>query len=225
MYMQWEFIGVTIIFFILGYLIGSISNAIIISKIWKKEDIRDKDSGNAGATNILRNYGLKFGLIVFILDIAKVVLAIIIAWSIKKYLNVGGAIVSIAGLAAIIGHIFPIYFKFKGGKGSASFIGFAICIQWPLFFIGLVVVFSIAIIWKQISLASIIAPGIVLVFQISFHFIPIMNNVYLNPLMNDTIWWVNSLLLGIAWILIIITHRGNIKRILNGTERKIGSTK
>lgn len=228
MYMKWEYIGATAIFIVLGYLIGSISNAIIISKVWEKEDIRDKDSGNAGATNVLRNYGVKFALIVFVLDIAKVMLAVIIAWSVKKYSDIdffSGTIIQAAGLAAIIGHILPIYFKFKGGKGSASFVGLAIIMQWPLFFVGFIALMTVVIIWKQVSLGSILAPGIVLIFQIAFAFIPDMNDAWANPITEDTEWWVNSIFLALSWIIIIITHRENIKRILKGTERKLGAKK
>ena len=226
--MYWEYIGATVIFIILGYLIGSISNAILISKIWKKEDIRDKDSGNAGATNVLRNYGVKFAMIVFALDISKVVLSVMIAWSIKKYSNIEffeGGLIQAAGLAAIIGHILPIYFKFKGGKGAASFVGFTLVMGWPLFFVGLVAVITIIMIWKKVSLVSIIAPGFVFVFQIVFAFTPSMNDAWANPLMGDSAWWINSLFIGGAWLLVIFTHRENIKRIIKGTERSLNFKK
>lgn len=97
-----------------------------------KEDIRTKGSGNAGATNITRNYGKKVGLIVFVLDILKPVVSVFIPWVIMKNTNAAlfaDMSLQFIGLFALIGHIYPIFFKFKGGKGAATFVGYIIATQ------------------------------------------------------------------------------------------------
>lgn len=95
-----------------------------------KEDIRTKGSGNAGATNITRNYGKKVGLIVFVLDILKPVISVFIPWVIMENVALFAKMsLQFIGLFALIGHIYPIFFKFKGGKGAATFVGYIIATQ------------------------------------------------------------------------------------------------
>lgn len=222
--MKWEYVGATLIFALIGYLIGSISNAIIVSKFIHKEDVRTKGSGNAGATNMMRNYGKKWALAVFLLDILKVVIPILIAWSFKKYSGIewlSGALIQAAGLAAIIGHIWPIYFKFKGGKGAASSVGFILSMQWMLVIIG--IISFIIIVWKtrKVSVGSMLGIFIIIIFQISFAFIPHLSDEWSIPLMNSVPWWVNTIFLLIVWGLVVYKHIPNIKRLIKGEERTI----
>lgn len=206
---------------ILAYAIGSISNAILISKFLKKEDIRTKGSGNAGATNSLRSYGIKIGLIVFVLDILKPIVAILIAWGINKH-TTGQAYLPIIGFAAIVGHIYPIYFNFKGGKGAASALGFIIATQWILAIIGFVIFMLIVFKTKKVSLGSILTPVILLIIFIGLGASDSLQNYTWMPLMQDLEWWGIAIVFGLIWLLVVYKHKANIKRLLNGTERSVG---
>lgn len=206
---------------LVAYAIGSISNAILISKCFKKEDIRTKGSGNAGATNTLRNYGVKAGLIVFVLDILKPIAAILIAWGINKYIP-EEAFLPAVGLAAIVGHVYPLYFDFKGGKGAASMLGFIIATQWILAIIGFVVFSLIVLKTKKVSLGSIFTPLILLIIFISLGATNTLQTHTWMPLMQSFKWWGIAIVFGIIWLLVVFKHKANIKRLLNGTERSLG---
>ena len=222
--MEWQYVGATLIFAFIGYLIGSVSNAVIVSKFIKKEDVRKKGSGNAGATNTLRHYGKGLAAIVFFLDIMKVVVAILIAWSVKKYSNVewlSGILIQSAGLAAIIGHIWPLYFKFKGGKGAASTVGFILSMQWILVIVGIILFITIVIKTKKVSLGSMLGIFVIVLFQIAFSFIPGMTDSWSIPIMNDVPWWVNTIFMTVIWLLVMFSHRDNIKRLIKGKERTL----
>lgn len=206
---------------ILAYAIGSISNAILISKFLKKEDIRTKGSGNAGATNSLRSYGIKIGLIVFALDILKPIVAILIAWGINKH-TTEQAYLPIIGFAAIVGHIYPIFFNFKGGKGAASALGFIIATQWILAIIGFIVFMLIVFKTKKVSLGSILTPVILLIIFIGLGASGSLQNYTWMPLMQNLEWWGIAIVFGLIWLLVVYKHKANIKRLLNGTERSLG---
>lgn len=225
--MKWEYFGATMIFVVVGYLIGSISWSIIITKFKYHDDIRTKGSGNAGATNTLRNFGIKVGLIVFILDILKPIIAALIAYEVKIHSTnfLSGILVQAAAFGAIIGHIFPIFFKFKGGKGAASFLGLFILMNWLIAIIGFFVFMIIVFKTKMVSAGSILAPFILIFFQIAFIYIPHLNDYWTNPLTRDPYLWINTIFLSITWIIVTIMHRENIKRILQGNERKLNFKK
>lgn len=222
--MKWEYVIATLIFALIGYLIGSISTAIIVSKLFKKEDVRNKGSGNAGATNTLRNYGKKLALLVFFLDMVKVVLAVLIAWSVKKYSGIewlSGTLIQAAGLAAIFGHVWPLYFGLKGGKGAACTAGFILTMQWILVIFGIIIFFTVVFKTKKVSLGSIIGVFIILLLQIFFSFVPHMDDNWSMPLMNDVPWWINTIFSFIILILILLKHIPNIKRMIKGNERMV----
>lgn len=214
----------TLIFMVMGYLMGSISTAILVSKIFKNEDIRSKGSGNAGATNTLRNYGKKLGIVVFAMDALKVIVSIIIAWSVKKFSGqewLSGIVLQAVGLSVILGHIWPIFFKFKGGKGAACTFGFVLIMNWPIALIG-TIAFITTVMWtKKVSLGSLIAAITVAPIQIAFAFIPYMNDEWANPIMRDGAWWINTITLLLIDFIIIIKHIPNIKRLIAGTESQI----
>lgn len=221
-------IWTSLIFMVIGYFIGSFSWSIFLSKIIKKGDIRNEGSGNAGATNSLRKYGMKFGAIVFVLDISKSVISIFIAFAFANY--VGGiwstTIVQLAGLGAIIGHIWPVYYKFKGGKGSATLLGLLITMNWVACLIGAVL--YIMIIWrtKYVSLASLLIPIQVLITAAIFIYaIPHMGDTWTNPMTRGPELWMTIVVSIVGLSLTWYTHRGNIKRLLTGTERKFGESK
>ena len=213
-------IGISFLFFIIGYVIGSIMFSIILTK--KKGDIRGLGSKNAGATNVARVFGKKIGLIVFVIDVIKPIVAIVIAFIIHKYWkDANGALVQVAGLGAVVGQIFPLFFQLRGGKGAATLLGFIIAMNWILLFIGIIVFFVIVFIWKKVSLASIVSPLILLLFQIGFMFVSSLNDNWSNPLMQNPYLWVNTIVFALIWIIVVIRHKQNISRMIKGEERTI----
>ena len=222
--MKWESILLTFVLMIMGYLIGSISFSIIFSKLFKKEDVREKGSGNAGATNALRNYGFKFGLLVFMMDFFKIILAILISWSMKNFIDsymINDIKVEAVGFTTMIGHIWPLFFKFKGGKGVACIGGFILMINWLIFLITLLLFIFIILKVRIVSIASITIPFLALILQISFNFISALNKEWINPIFYEEIWWITSLFLFLSWTIVLIMHIPNIKRLISKTENKI----
>ena len=197
---------------LVSYLIGSVNSSIIISKAVTGKDIRQSGSGNAGATNMLRTMGKKYAIITLIIDILKGVVSILLA---KLAISFGAAAdcTYIAGVSAVLGHNFPVFFGFKGGKGVATSLGVVLLLNWQ---IGLcVLVFAVALmaITKYVSLGSIMAAVAFMIAQISVMF------VY------DCFSVVKLVCVLILGILLIVRHRANISRLLNGTENKLGSKK
>ena len=187
-----------LILMIIAYLLGSFPSALVIGKTFYNKDIRNYGSGNLGSTNAFRVLGKKGGAIVFILDILKGGLAFLIA----KY---AGATISplIIAVFALIGHIYPIFANFKGGKAVATSAGIILFYS-PLLFITLFIIFVITLkIWKMVSLSSTI-------ISIAAVFIVWLGNYDLTA----------RIVLTIFAVFIIIKHIPNYKRILNGTENK-----
>ena len=161
-----------IIVTIIAYLLGSISFSVIISKKMAGFDVREKGSRNAGTTNVLRTVGKKASIITLICDILKGVVAILVAYiaglilkdSVDKAL-----LIQLAGLAVIIGHTFPIYFGFKGGKGIATALGVLLITNWNIGLICLVFALVLMIITKMVSLGSLAAA---VLFPILIIFMP-----------------------------------------------------
>ncbi|MFD0586887.1 glycerol-3-phosphate 1-O-acyltransferase PlsY [Paenibacillus sp. GCM10027627] len=188
----------------LSYLIGSISFSIVIAKWVKGIDIRQHGSGNAGATNTLRVLGKGPALFVFLLDIAKGVGAIYLGHAISD----NEWIPVLCGLAAIIGHNWPVWFKFKGGKGIATTVGvIATLAFFPALTAGIVAVVAIAA-TRYVSLGSLVFAALTPVFIILFQFsVPLL---------------VGSLVL---CAFAFIRHRSNIVKLMQGTENKLGAKK
>ena len=194
-----------IIKIVLAYLLGSVSGSLLLGRI-KKVDIRSQGSGNAGGTNALRTQGLIFAIGVVMIDIGKGFLA---AWWIPT-LDFGGSqavlnpalLVMACGFAAVLGHVFPIWHGFRGGKGAATAVGALIVIE-PWILLPLVVCWVVTLIMTgYVGLSTVLA---------SFSLVPAawaMNN---NTLM------VFSLILA---LFILFTHRANMRKLLNGTENR-----
>ncbi len=197
---------------IVSYLIGSINSSILISKAVMGKDIRESGSGNAGATNMLRTMGKKYAVITLVIDILKGVVALLLA---KLVINFGAYDVSmyIAGVAVVIGHNFPVFFGFKGGKGVATSLGVILLLDWKIGLITLVIALAIMAISKYVSLGSIMAA---LAFVIIQTVVMIVTDNF------DITRFICVLILG---GLLIIRHRANIVRLLNGTENKLGAKK
>lgn len=198
---------------LVAYLIGSISGAIIISKKVSGSDIRESGSKNAGTTNMLRVHGKKLAVMTLLVDVIKGVVAVLIGILIDSVLNrhygIIGNMKYIAAVFAILGHDFPIYFGFKGGKGVATSIGVALMLDWK---VGLIVMIAALVIMaasRYVSLGSVIGaviyPCIVAAFMLGMGE---FNAAYL----------ISAIIIG---LLIIVKHKSNIERLKNGTENKL----
>ena len=192
------------LYFLIGsYLLGSISSAIIICKICNLPDPRTKGSGNPGATNVLRIGGKKLAAFVLIFDGLKGAIPVMLA----HYFGLNLFELTIILLSAFLGHVFPIYYGFKGGKGVATYLGGLIGLN---FFVGL----TFSIIWlivaKVMKISSIAALTATLLSPIYFYFIT-THDVRATMV----IFLIN--------LFIYFTHRENIRRIMNGEEGEIGS--
>ena len=190
---------------IIPYLLGSINPAIIISNRIYNDDIRSHGSGNAGATNTLRTYGKKMALLIFACDMLKAAVAVIFGYLLLP--STIGA--SIAGLFVILGHMFPIYYKFKGGKGVSCACMVVLLIS-PISFVILISLFILIVLMtKYVSLGSIIA----------IMFFPILNRAFYPQ--NGDVTLSGFLIM----CLVVFMHRENIKKLINGKESKISFNK
>lgn len=191
---------------VLGYLIGSISMSIILTRYIYKDDVRDHGSGNAGATNVARVFGWWPGILTFLCDFAKCVLAFWVGKKLGGY--AGGAWgaefgSALAEITCLLGHCFPVYFGFRGGKAVSTGACVAFLIDWRLFVI-ILAVFILVFLWKRIvSISSICAAGAM---------------ILASPFLAGS---RAEAALGIfAGLLVIFMHRDNIRRLKNGTESK-----
>lgn len=187
---------------LLAYLLGSIPSALWVGKLFYNTDIRTKGSGNLGATNTFRTLGKKAGIVVTLLDILKGTAATLIPFYIATDIHP-----LVFGVIAVIGHIYPVFAKFKGGKAVATSGGILLGYQWPLFIMAVAVLLIALKITKMVSLSSIIL-AVVFIIYITIY----------------AIFTKDYLFMGVIYILalfIIFRHRANIARIRAGTEPKI----
>lgn len=202
-----------IIIAIIAYAIGSINFSVLISKKMAGFDVREKGSGNAGTTNMLRSVGKKAAAITLLCDVLKGVVAIgiaLIAGNIIK--NVDKAVlVQIAGILVVVGHTFPIFFEFKGGKGVATSLGVIMMINWKIGLICLVFALAIMAFSKMVSMGSV---GAAILFPVLTLFI----NTNFIVQASGMKYFIFSVILA---AIVIFNHRANIKRIANGTENKL----
>ena len=202
---------------IIAYLIGSINFSVLISKKMAGFDVREKGSGNAGTTNMLRSVGKKAAAITLICDILKGVASIgiaIIVGNIVKNLD-RELLLQIAGIAVVIGHTFPIFFGFKGGKGVATSLGVLLMSNWQIGLICLVFALVLMVLTRMVSLGSC---GAAVLFPVLTLFIN-QHYTVLTEGKSGRVYFVYSVILA---IIVLYNHRSNIKRILNGTENKLG---
>ena len=181
---------------IISYLMGSIPFGFILTKIFLKKDIREIGSGNIGATNALRTGNKLIGYSTLLLDVMKAILPVL-------YVKINHPeLIYIASLCAFLGHVFPVWLKFKGGKGVATYVGILFTINILLGFIFCVSWLLIFLISKYSSLSSLIGSLTIPVY------------IFFNDQIN------NALFFGIMFVLIFYTHRENIKRLKNKEESK-----
>lgn len=205
-----------IIVALLSYLLGSLNFGVILSKKFEKDDVRSHGSGNAGTTNMLRNYGKGMAFLTIVGDMLKVMVAIMIA----KYIvtesdvadypvladNFNIIIKSFAGLFTVLGHIFPCYFKFKGGKGVATSGGMVFMIDWRIALILLAMFILVVVITKYVSLGSLVMAFFYPVFIFVFY--------------KDVLLLIIA---AIFTIIVFVAHRENIVKLAKHEENKIGN--
>ena len=202
-----------------AYLLGSINSAIIVSRVLYKDDIRRHGSGNAGLTNVLRTYGKGAALLTLVGDMLKTALSIFIAgfllgFNYQMGISFNEGWCYIAALFSVIGHIFPIFYGFKGGKGVLSTATAALILT-PIVFVVLLLLFiGIVALSKYVSLGSISAASLY----------PVLVSAYIKVFFNVT---PGMLILSVILLAILIVwcHRENIKRISDRTERKLSFKK
>jgi glycerol-3-phosphate acyltransferase PlsY len=198
-------------FLLVAYLLGSVPFSYILGKLIKKLDIRQHGSGNVGATNALRVLGTKYGVLALILDALKGAAPILIARAL--FPEISDLFLILVGLFAILGHIFTIFLRFKGGKGVATSAGvFAALIPTAVVFALFVFVITVAI-SRYVSLGSILA-------AITLLIVSLIRNIQLGFTELELLIFVALIV-----IFIIFKHRSNIKRLINGNENKISFKK
>lgn len=197
-----------LIIFIIAYLLGNISTSYIIARRLAGVDIRTQGSGNAGSTNVLRTLGKKAGLMTFVGDLLKGIIAVLLAGIIAKYIGLDPLTAKyIAVVGVVSGHNWPSFLGFKGGKGVATSLGSMIAVN-PIMALSCFLVFLIIVyITKYVSLGSVLSISLSPVIMI---------------FSQNTKGVLVTLFLTLS---VIYTHRENIKRLINKTERKIGEKK
>ena len=201
-----------IIVAIVAYLIGSISFSIIISKKMAGFDVREKGSGNAGATNMLRSVGKKAAALTLLGDALKGVVAILFAMIVGAFAKeIDNELLKyVAGIFVVIGLTFPIFFGFRGGKGVATSLGVILMLNWRIGLICLVFALLLMALTKMVSMGSV---GAAILFPVLVLFV-------------DTNFTMGKLICSVLLAAFVaFNHRSNIKRILNGTENKLSFKK
>jgi glycerol-3-phosphate acyltransferase PlsY len=191
----------------LAYLLGSIPFGYVLVKTFRKQDIRSTGSGNIGATNVARSGAKGLAIATLLLDLGKAFLAVKIAQYVLPG-NYGLAVA--AAVAAILGHVFPVWLRFRGGKGVASALGVFLALTWPSALAAVAVFAVVFLLTRYVSLASIVAAAALPLF--AFHFVTPRTP---------------AVIAGFLFIplLIIVKHHQNIRRLLAGTENRFGSSK
>lgn len=224
----------TIMAIVAAYLIGSVNTSIIVTKIVMHKDIRTMGSGNAGFTNVLRCVGKVPAIFTFVGDFLKGVISIIIAYLLMLGVTGDkadifiGYIIYIAGMFAVIGHMFPCYYGFKGGKGVVTAASVMLMTDWRILVVALIIFAIMFFITKTISKCALVNaalfPITTLVFRLlDYYGIATVPSTQQNPPLSFVIF-ATVVTLVIA-VLVLVRHKDNIKRILNGTEKKITSKK
>tara|TARA_Y100000741_G_scaffold82667_1_gene60663 strand:- start:430 stop:1005 length:576 start_codon:yes stop_codon:yes gene_type:complete len=185
----------TLFIFSVSYLCGSIPFGFLLTKFFLKKDIRKMGSGNIGATNVLRTGNKLIGYSTLTLDVLKAIVPlIIIKFNLPEFIFV-------SSLSIFLGHVFPVWLKFKGGKGVATYVGMLFCINYILGFVFIISWFIVFILSKYSSLSSMIASLSIPIFCFFIY--------------NENFYFFTMM-----FILVFLTHRENIKRLINNTESK-----
>lgn len=182
--------------FALSYLLGSVSFSILMSKLFLGGDVREKGSGNAGATNMARVYGMKAGIFTLLGDVFKAIISVAVGW-----LLLGENGIALGGLSCLIGHCFPVLHGFHGGKGVSVGAAIALAVDWRVFLVVIATFLISAFLSKKVSLGSVCASVSIsvaaLIFQVS------------TP---------RLILAFVGMVIVVFQHRENISRLIKGTE-------
>ncbi len=209
---------------VMAYLLGSINWAIIITRQRSCKDIREVGSGNAGATNMLRSQGVGPAVLTLIGDAGKGVLAAFAGGWIAAWLPVGTAVFSpealtlfgryIAAAFVVLGHMFPIFYGFRGGKGVATIGGLIFVLDWRVGLVAVGVFALTVLLSRMVSLGSVLAGLAIIVSTVFFR-------LSVDGMVTETVLFC-AICIGVPVSMAIVKHGGNIRRILAGTERRIG---
>jgi glycerol-3-phosphate acyltransferase PlsY len=186
-----------------AYLIGSIPFGYLIVKLREGRDIRATGSGNIGATNVARSAGPAAGAVTLLLDVAK---GYVVVWFAERY---GVTLMAVAAAGAVIGHMFPVWLKFKGGKGVATGVGAFVPICWQAVAGAFVIWVMVVSIWRYVSLGSVIAAASLPLLTYRLYAPPHAPPLAVSVGMTVTV------------ALIIVKHKGNIRRLIAGTENRV----
>ena len=189
-------IGKYLLIVVLGYLFGSLSSSILLSRGALGGDVRTKGSGNAGATNMARVYGWGAGVLTLVCDMLKAAVSLWIGWKLM-----GDWGLAAGGIACMVGHCFPVFHQFKGGKGISVGAMLGLAIDWRVFVAIIVTFLIVALLTKKVSAGSIAAAVAITVFSVVFH-----------------VGTPKILLAAVAMCIAVFQHRGNIRRLIDGTE-------
>ncbi len=199
---------ITVLSVVLAYLIGSINSSILISRAVSGKDIRESGSGNAGATNMLRTMGKKYAVITLLIDICKGIVAVLLA---RAAIALGAFewCIYLAGLAVCMGHCYPVFFGFRGGKAVATGLGVLFMWNWQTALIVLIVALVIMAVTRYVSLGSVTAAVLFAVLET----VSLRGNA------------VGIVCVIAVAALLVWKHRGNIVRLAKGEENKLGAKK
>ncbi len=194
----------SIIAVVIAYLFGSISSAIIVCKLMGLPDPRTQGSRNPGATNVLRIGGKKAAIITLLGDMLKGVIPVLIV----KWMGLSDITIALVTFAAFLGHLYPIFFGFEGGKGVATALGCILALSWPTGLAWLLTWVVVAVLFRYSSLSSLVAS--------------ILAPFYIGYVTHDIIF---AATIAVMSVILIFRHRSNIQKLLQGQENKIGKRK
>ena len=213
---SWLMIVFAVICIASAYLLGSLNFAVIVSKERYNDDIREHGSGNGGTTNMLRTFGNGAAVLTLIGDMLKAVVAVTIGTALLG-LTLGGYM---SAFFCVLGHMFPIFYRFKGGKGVATSAAAMLMLN-PFVFLVILFIFVVIVAGtKYVSLGSVMAA---LLYPVILHTVDEITTEWF--VANNTIWGFDILFAFLMTVMVVFMHRSNIKRLLNGTESKISFKK
>jgi glycerol-3-phosphate acyltransferase PlsY len=204
--------GMILIVSVIAYLLGSIPFGFLLVLVFRKEDIRTKGSGNVGATNVIRSGARGLGALTFLLDAAKGYVAVFAAgWFLGDWFS-GSNLYAVAAIAAVLGHMYPVWLNFKGGKGVATAFGVFLALSPWAALIGLAIFVVVMVTWRYVSLASIVS-------AIAF---PVLALLLRRGQPSSHLFTAAVIFIP---LMVILKHDQNIQRLLNGTEYRFGKAK
>lgn len=199
------FWAMIILLMVVGYLLGNLNGAILVSKLLLKEDVRNHGSGNAGLTNFFRSYGGSTTLLVLVIDVLKAVAAALLGGWLLRQFNCVELGKMLGGTFAVLGHMFPVFFQFRGGKGILSSAALAGVMDWRVLLVILAVFIIAVVATRYVSLGSCLGA---IAFTPAFAWCFPGN-------------WIIILIAAILSIAALFMHRKNIRRLISGTENKL----